>query len=298
MSGFKNVFIVGDLAAIEARVLAWVAGQAELVGMYKLDADVYSAFASSRFKEEVRKPKATDTPAVTKRLKSLRGVGKIAILGLGYGMGALKHLNQLRSDKDTAPLFDTGVLSPAVCRSVVKHYRDTYPEIPALWAAFEAAFRMAIQGQDVPGSSIRFTQDRGTVLIYLPSGRALRYPRARLETASKTIKYLTAEGTVDEFTADGDQIVYGNGTNTYGGKITENVVQAIARDLLAESILRVEAAGRQCVFHCHDEIVLECAAAEAEAAKADLLRELTFNVPWSTGLPLGAEVEILERYDK
>lgn len=292
------VFVVGDLASIEARVLAWVAGQAGLTSAYIKNSDVYSEFAARCFATEVRKPKPADAPDVAKRMKSLRGVGKIAILGLGYGMGALKHLNQLRGDPDTAPLFDAGILSPAKCTAVVKSYRADYPEIPALWAALEQGFRRAVGGDCVDGGAIKFSNSRGVVLITLPNGRALRYPRARLEHAHKCIDYLDGAGHVQQFATEGDQIVYGNGTPTYGGKVCENIVQAIARDILAAALLRMEASGHRIVMHVHDELVAECPRDTGAAVRAAMETALTTNPDWSAGLPLAAEVDILERYDK
>lgn len=294
-----NVFVVGDLAAIEARGVAWMAGEIKLLRSFEAGADIYSEFAAGAFQQEVRKPRPGDTEEYAKELSAFRQVGKEAILGLGYNMGSLKFFNRLRVIQDTAPLFSTGLLSSKVCRGLVKEYRGTFSKIPDLWAGLEAAFRHVIQTKEKI-SYLRFTLEwkDGTLLLWLPSGRALRYPNPQIVFEAKTIKYIDIEGDQDEFVAEGYGIKYGNGIDTYGGKLTENVVQAASRDILAGALLRLEAQGKNIVLHCHDEIVLECRREDAEKDKIALHSALVHVPDWANGWPLAAEVAIMERYGK
>lgn len=289
-------FVIGDAAQIEARVIAWSAGQTDLVAAFVEGRDIYSEFASSVFGQDVHKPKH-DAPDAA-RLTALRHVGKTATLGLGFGLGALKFCNNLQADPLSAPLFDDGTLTPARCRGIQKQWRGRYPAIPEYWREIEEAFTFAVYGQSSQ-QGVRFEKTGdGTVMIILPSTRALRYPNARLEEQDRTIEYLDDQGQIATYQPQGKSILYGNGTGLYGGKLAENITQAIARDIIAESILRLEERGRRVLLTVHDEIILEVPTGEADAAKADLLEELTRVPDWGAGLPLAAEAAVADRYDK
>jgi DNA polymerase len=291
-------FVAGDLAQIEARVLAYLAGEAELLTAFSTGRDIYSEFASQVLMMEVRKPASADSTEVKSRLTALRQVGKTSVLGLGFSMGPLKFMNSLRSDPSTAPLFGTGVLSPLVCKDIVSAYRSRFDRIAGFWHSLEEAFRRALNGGTVEVGLLQFSARDATVLIRLPSGRLLRYGGARLAGATRTIKYLDKSGQEAEFTPEGDSIFYGNSTALYGGKICENVVQSVARDILIETILRLEAIGIPVLFHCHDEIVLEVKPEDAERVAAILKNELSTSPVWAPRLPVAAEVNVLDRYDK
>lgn len=294
-----HVLVIGDLAQIEARVLAWLAGEDELLANFAAGKDIYSEFATEVLNEPVRKATRDDPDEVAKHLGSRRQIGKFAILGLGFSMGALKCMNQLRADPITASLFNSGVLTPLICRDIVKTYRTRYPRIPQLWGDLEAGFRAAINGQTSTVKGIRFEKSDNVVLVWLPSGRALRYPDAKLSNETRTIQYLDDNGEQAEFTPDGPAIIYGSaGTNLYGGKLTENVVQAIARDILVEAILRLESQGLLVLFHVHDEVVVSVPASESESAKRIVTQVLQTPPAWAVGLPLAAEVTVVERYGK
>ncbi|HLX68482.1 MAG TPA: DNA polymerase [Verrucomicrobiae bacterium] len=296
-SGCK--LVVGDAAQIEARVLAWCAKQPELLDGFQREADIYSTFASEQvFHCEVRKPGKHEPPEVKAFHDPRRQVGKESILGLGYSMGALKFMNNLRAKPATAKLFVEGVLTPLLCRDIVSAYRSRYPEIPQFWADLDNCFRQAINGIQNTVGPVRFEKRKDTVLIWLPSGRALRYPNARLTTKPRTIRYLDQNGQEAEFMPEGDCIVYGKDITLYGGKICENIVQAIARDVLVEAILHLESEGWKVVFHVHDEIVIECLEEQAESCRAALEAALRRAPAWGQGLPLNSEVNIVDQYTK
>ncbi|MGD0088656.1 MAG: DNA polymerase [Planctomycetota bacterium] len=290
--------IVGDLAQIEARITAWCAGQEDMLAQFAAGNDIYSEFASETLHEPVRKPLKTDPLEVQHHLKSRRQVGKTSILGLGYSMGASRFMNTLRADPLTALLFVSGVLSPLVCRDVVRAFRSKYARIPEFWNHLEGAFRLAISGVSSSVGALGFECRDKIILLYLPSGRALRYSNARLEDATRAIKYLDAFGEAAEFIPEGQSIVYGSGITIYGGKLCENVVQATARDILVEAILRLETQGWPVLFHVHDEIVLEVPEQNAESAQAALKQALEAAPSWAAGLPLAAEVTSSHIYGK
>ena len=119
-----------------------------------------------------------------------------------------------------------------------------------------------------------------------------------MATKPRTIRYLDENGEEAEFTPDGDCIVYGNEITLYGGKICENIVQAIARDILVEAILHLESEGWKVAFHVHDEIVLECPREQAEQCEAALKIALKRVPTWGQGLPLNCDVAVVDRYTK
>jgi DNA polymerase len=232
------------------------------------------------------------------QLESCRQVGKTAVLGLGFGMGALKFMNRLRADRNAAAMFDSGELTPLICRGIVKDYRSRYPKIQAFWKALENAARLAVSGVTSEVGLLRFESAGDLMRIWLPSGRALRYANMRLENVQHAIRYLDRWGMESEFTPEGPSLVYGNGTSLYGGKLTENVAQAAARDLLVEAVLRLEQRGYPVLLHVHDEVVVEVEQARVEEAKHAVEEELIRQLPWTVGLPIGAEVHISARYAK
>jgi len=298
-----HVLVIGDLAQIEARITAKLAQQKDLLEAFAQGRDIYSEFASAIFHREVRKAKPEDPPDLAKLMSAYRQVGKQAILGLGYGLGAYKFLGVMRSDPTAKQFFTELETAAKLCYQIVQLYRKTYSHIPELWKKLEDFFKRAVKGEVFKGkvqlqkikSGLR---DTSFLRAQLPSGRALYYPKPRLEEKNKAIKYLDQSGDIAEFTPIDKTIVYGKGTTLYGGKITENLVQAIARDVLAEAILRLEALGRRVVMHVHDEVIIQVPEAEAEAALADVKRELSRTPEWAEGLPVACEAGIARRYGK
>jgi DNA polymerase family A len=293
-----KMFVVGDLAQIEARVTAFLAGEDAQLSAFRDKRDIYSEHASGTLHCEVRKPTDNDNAELKARLTSYREVGQRAVLGLGFGMGALKFMNSLRSNPEAAHLFDTGELSPAICRNIVMDYRSRYRCIAQFWKDLEAAARTAAEGSSSSVGMLRFDRSGDITRIWLPSGRALRYANLRLDDTQRAIRFLDEFGEEREFTPTGPTLVYGNGTVLYGGKICENVVQAVARDLLVEAVLRVEDRGLPVLFHVHDEVVVEVDGAAATEAVHTVEKELSCVPPWAAGLPISCEVKTVSRYGK
>jgi DNA polymerase I-like protein with 3'-5' exonuclease and polymerase domains len=293
-----HVFVIGDLAQIEARVTAWLAGQGDMLDAFRRREDIYSLFASRTFGTEVHKPTAADPPETRPQLDALRTVGKSAVLGLGFGMGALKFMNTLRAEPKIALLFVQGRLTPSICREIVQTFRHTYPRIPEFWQALEAAARHAVHGTREEVARITAERDGNTIKLWLPSGRALRYAGLREESTQREITFLNEAGQEDRFTPEGDALVYGKDTPLYGGKLCENVVQATARDLLVEAVLRLEAQGFPVLFHVHDEVIVEVTESQVEKAKVAVTDALTRVPGWAPELPIDCEIKVSDRYGK
>ena len=258
-------FHVCDFSAIEARVIAWLAGESWVLEVFRSGGDIYCETASKMFGVPVEKHG---------RNAELRQKGKIATLALGYGGGvsALEAMGGKRLG-----------LNEQEEKEIVKLWRRSNPYIVKLWKAVEEAAINAIRTNTAQyiHRGILVKHQWGMLLITLPSGRVICYPRATVGTEYD-----------DGYRGDHDIIEY-EGTNqttkkwekvrTYGGKLTENIVQSIARDILGVIILRAYERGYDIVFHIHDEIVVE--AHEGQTLQAI---EAMFSEPihWCPGLPL------------
>jgi DNA polymerase len=276
-----------DLGQIEARMLAWMAGQDSLLQGFANGEDIYSAFASTLFCHEVRKPRKDDDPVVAKRMDIERGFGKDAILGCGYGMGADKFFENCRANDSLRPLFDSGQYDWTFIKRLIDTYRSMYPKIPDFWKEIERAFKyvtkypgktteVSMLGSKKP-TTILLNHVGTTTTITLPSGRLLSYPYARVDS----------EG----------QITYRDGY-LWGGSITENVDQAMSRDILAPAILECERLNIPVVLHCHDELVGCVSKSQAEDALSKMNEVMCTNPVWADGLPLKAEGKVVEVYCK
>lgn len=260
-----HTFHVCDFSAIEARVIAWLAGENWVLDVFREGGDIYCRTASKMFGVPVEKHGAN---------AELRQKGKIAVLALGYGGGvsALEAMGGARLG-----------LSEDEEREIVKLWRGSNDNIVKLWATLETAAVKAIRtGEDVRiNRGIVVGRKWGMLTITLPSGHTLCYPRVSIGIERN-----------DGWRGDHEIIEY-EGTNqttkkwgkirTYGGKLTENVVQAIARDILGIVILRAREAGLPVVFHIHDEIVVEAAPGQTlEQVEALFSKPIS----WCTDLPL------------
>jgi DNA polymerase len=294
--------VVADLAQIEARVLATIAGEERLLHAFLTGSDIYSVEASAVFGCPVRKPKdGVDPPELAAQLDGMRQTGKQEVLGLGYGMGALKFLNTLRKDPKCALLFDAGQITPLTAVTTVRRFRHEFSAIPRLWTTLESnVMACVVQGGEGCCGHLRIGAAGDAVVITLPSGRVLRYPQARLADRSGTVTYLDSDGQEAEFESSGDGLAYGpgEGITIYGGKIAENVVQAIARDILAEALLRAEARGACIIAHVHDELIAMAPEDRAEEVLSILREELTRIPAWLPGVPLAVDAHVMERYAK
>ena len=260
-----HTFHVCDFSAIEARVIAWLAGENWVLDVFKNGGDIYCSTASKMFGVPVEQHGQN---------AELRQKGKIAVLALGYGGGvsALEAMGGARLG-----------LTEDEEKEIVQLWRKSNQNITQLWQTLEAAAIKAIE----TGESVRVNRgivvgkQWGMLTITLPSKRTLCYPRVSIGIERN-----------DGWRGDHEIIEY-EGTNqttkkwgkirTYGGKLTENVVQAIARDILGVVILRAREAGLPVVFHIHDEIVVE-----AQPSQTLEQVEALFSKPieWCRDLPL------------
>ncbi len=260
-----HTFHVCDFSAIEARVIAWLAGENWVLDVFKNGGDIYCSTASKMFGVPVEKHGQN---------AELRQKGKIAVLALGYGGGvsALEAMGGARLG-----------LSEDEEKEIVQLWRKSNQNITQLWQTLEAAAIKAIEtGESVRvNRGIEVGRQWGMLTITLPSGRTLCYPRASIGIERN-----------DGWRGDHEIIEY-EGTNqttkkwgkirTYGGKLTENVVQAIARDILGVVILRAREAGLPVVFHIHDEIVVEAAPGQTLESVEALFSK---PIDWCRDLPL------------
>lgn len=276
-----HVLLDADFSSIEARVISWLAGEQWRLEVFKTHGKIYEASASQMFGVPLELIKKGNPEY------ALRQRGKVAELALGYqgGTGALVKMGAL----------DMG-LSEEELPDIVSRWRDANKRIRDLWYAMEAAAVSVIQSgaptglhnillaREVdPGNGLDF------LTIRLPSGRKLYYANPSLGVNQWGNPSIMYKG-MDQTTKKWKQI------ETYGGKLVENCVQAIARDCLAEALERLEALGYAVVFHVHDEVVIECTPnrADLDRVAAIMSQPLT----WAPDLPLGADGWIGDFYKK
>jgi len=278
-----KVLIAADFSAIEARIIAWLAGEQWRQEVFATHGKIYEASASAMFGVPIEE--------ITKQ-SPLRQKGKIAELALGYqgGPGALINMGAL----------DMG-LTEEELPEIVHRWRNANRRIVDFWYSLEnAALEVMNTGVPVGVRGLILAREgdyengQDFLTIQLPSGRKLFYARPFVEVNEKNRASLHYQG-VNQKTRQWEIIP------TYGGKLTENVVQAIARDCLAESLVRLAHAGYQIVFHVHDEIVLEVEATtpdEVEAHLAAITSAMGQPIPWAPGLILKAEGFASQYYQK
>lgn len=268
--------LIVDLAQIEARVLAWLAGQDDLIVAFRDDADPYSDFATDFYKSPVRRPRKGGIPTVEKLMDQRRQFGKTAILGLGYGMGA-EHLAEVATQKGIPTDIPTA-------KSAVDLYRRKYAEIPRLWNEVERLFARAGTSGRLQQSNqgIRFSSRPDCkVVITLPNGRELHYHRVTFPDRKINVW--------------DDKLGYP--VPTWGGSLVENLCQAIARDILTAGTIELEELGWHTALSVHDEVVLVIPESVVEAIPA-VHSVMCRNRSWHDGLPLAIEVKIADRYGK
>ncbi len=274
-------FGIVDSCQIEARLLAWIAGQTDLVEGFANGEDIYSVFASELFGTKVWKPAADDDSSEAKEASIKRGFGKDAILGCGYGMGKDTFYERCLSNDALRPMFDSGKYNKAFIKRLIDTYRSKYKDIVGFWGEMERCFANSIRygGLAVhnPDSPISFhNMGDGTIHIELPSGRKLHYPHA---------------------TISGGNIKYEHG-KLYGAHLTENVVQAMSRCLLGEWILQCEKEVGPVVLHLYDEVVCLIPEDKAEEKLQQMIDLMSTGPAWTDGIPLAAEGQISKRYCK
>lgn len=263
-------FFVADFSAIEARVIAWIAGEEWRQEVFAQGGDIYCASASQMF----------HVPVVKHGVNGhLRQKGKIAELALGYGgsVGALKAMGALNyglTEEELKPLVDA--------------WRQSNPRIVKFWWDVDRAATTCVRDR-VPAEThgIRFLYQSGMMFIVLPSGRRLVYVKPKMGVNRYGSESVTYEGV-------GEQKKWLR-LESYGPKFVENIVQATARDILVEAMRRLEAAGYQIVMHVHDEAVIE---APADSSLEDICAIMGQTPAWAGGLLLRADGYVCDFYQK
>ena len=284
-----KILVASDASQIEARILAFVSGQHDLHKAFAEGRDIYSEFASSIFNISVKKVPGDNPDAP--RMQKLRGVGKTAILGLGYGMGKEMFIQKMTSSPDIKPLFDDGTLSKAACCQIVNAYRRKYGRIKQFWSEAENAFISAAYGISASIGILRFESENSGVRIVLPSGRKIIYNDVRVTGPySRKVKTLDNDGNSIYMEISSYDITYAGGAKAiYSGKIVENIVQAVARDILVDAILRLEQQGWPVYLHIHDEIICAVPESQREACQEAMIAAWRTVPQWIPGLVLDAE---------
>lgn len=272
-----NVLIDADFSAIEARVISWLAGEEWRLEVFRTHGKIYEASASQMFGVPLERIKKGNPEY------ALRQRGKVAELALGYqgGVGAMRNM-------DTGNLLAD--LSDDEVQEIVNRWRSTNPKIRNMWYDFDsAAAEVIVNGGTVRVRDCVLAREydclRGTtcMTITLPSGRKLYYIDPAVgenRWGGSSLSYMGMDQTTKKWKR----------IETYGGKLVENCVQAIARDCLAQAIEHLEAAGLPVVFHVHDEVVIDVAPFGTDAEMLNkVVGIMTRPIPWARGLPLGAD---------
>jgi DNA polymerase len=266
-------FIVADFSAIEARVIAWLAGEQWRLDVFNSHGKIYEASAAQMFKVPIE--------SIGKG-NPLRQKGKIAELSCGYA-GGVNALKAMGADKMG--------LNDEELKQIVDAWRFANPNIVALWRQSEDAFIQAIENGRAITDYVLYEVKKNVAFLKLPSGRSLAYPKPKIEPHPKFAgkDQITYDG-VNQVTRKWSRL------NTYSGKIVENLCQAIARDCLAESLVRLEMAGYRTVMHVHDEVVLEVERGVGSAEEVGAI--MGQSLDWAPGLPLTADAFETDYYRK
>lgn len=271
-----HTFAVADYSAIEARVIAWLAGEKWRLDVFNTHGKIYEASASMMF--------GVPIDSVTKG-SELRAKGKVAELALGY-QGSVGALVAMGGEKMG--------LDPSEMKKIVTLWRQANPAIVSLWADIEACAHKAVATRSTVISrnhGIKFEAGKDYFRIVLPSGRAMYYREPSFATNKFQQPCLTYTGVHSE-TKKWIRL------DTYGGKLVENIVQAIARDLLALALMRLDSAGFDIAFHVHDEAIAELSLEGAKGGLTKMCEIMGAPVKWAVGLPMHAEGYLTEYYKK
>ena len=305
MAPAGNMLVVCDLSQIEPRVLAWLAGYEALLDIFRSGQDAYAQFGAQMF----------GIPGMSKESHpDLRQSAKSALLGCGYGLGWASFAAQLltgflgapptRYDKAFAKQLgvDAEYLSrfvewednlkrmeeiPHTCtehellvhcvsaKKIIDKYREAAEPVRDFWQFCDSAITRSLAGsKSIEYKCLTFEKER----VVLPSGLALRYP-----------------GLSNTPNERGVQWTYGENRKLYGGKLTENIVQAVARCVMTDGMLRIQQR-YPCVLTVHDEVVVAVPESETEDAKTWVLAQMTMEPKYMPGIPLAAEVDSGQRY--
>jgi DNA polymerase len=305
MAPAGNVLVVCDLSQIEPRVLAWLAGYDDLLNIFRSGQDAYAQFGAQMF----------GIPGLSKESHpDLRQSAKSALLGCGYGLGWASFAAQLltgflgapptRYDKAFAKQLgvDAEYLSrfveweenlkrmeeiPRTCtdaelvvhsvsaKKIIDKYREAATPVKDFWAFCNSAIERALAGgRQIEYKCLTFEKER----VVLPSGLALRYPGLKSAPGERGVQW-----------------TYGDNRRLYGGKLTENIVQAVARCVMTDGMLRIQNR-YPCVLTVHDEVVVAVPESEEADAKTWVLAQMVMEPKYMPGIPLEAEVDSGQRY--
>jgi len=265
----EHHFLIADYSSIEARVLAWLADETFLLEAYEQGEDVYKKMAASIYNcslEEIDNHK--------------RFFGKQVILGAGYSMGPKRFRDRCKDFGVDVPMSEAD--------RIIGLYRESVPKIAAYWKRVDfAAVKAITTKQTVKAGKCLFSINGKFLKITLPSGRSLSFYEPRLITTDWGTQKV-------EFTGffNGKPVSEG----LYGGLITQNICQAVARDLLVNGMLIAEENGYPIILHCHDEAV--AMVNKNTGSIGDFIEQLCMLPDWAQGLPLAAEGEVAVRYKK
>ena len=252
-----HVVINCDSSQIEARVLAWMAGQNDVVQFFREGKDVYSIFASEVYKKTITKADPVE-----------RFVGKTCVLGLGYGTGAAKLRHTLATAHPVSVQY-----TEEQCKHLVTTYRTLNSKITDLWRECDSALQQMINGQykNLPLANGCVTYNKYG--IRLPNGLQIRYPYLQVENGK--VVYKSRKGV----------------TSIWGGAMVENIVQALARIIVAEQMLALRDKGYRPVLTVHDAAVIVVPESALEPALATITEVMSTPPEWCTGLPVACEAK-------
>ena len=270
--------IAMDFSAIEARVLAWLAGEDRVLEIFRTHGLLYESAAADIYNKNI-----------TEITKDERQIGKVAVLALGYGggIGAFQSMARAYGVK----------MDDARADEIKKAWRDSHKAIVRYWYELENAAINAVSFGETCRTSgnVTFKTAGSFLWCQIPSGRVLCYPypsvkdiKTPWDAMKPALHFMAVNGTTNKW----EEI------STYGGSLAENITQAVARDLLAEAMTRLDERGYKTVFHAHDEVVVEIASS-CESGALRQIEDLMSEQPhWAKGLPLAAEGWRAARYRK
>jgi DNA polymerase len=257
----KHYVINSDSSQIEARVLAWLAGQKDVTEQFRKGEDVYSIFASKVY----GKPISKETPVE-------RFVGKTCVLGLGYGTGAKKLQHTLKTQPPGADLPEEE------CKRIVDLYRQENNCITDFWEECDYALKQMMGGKfdrrKLANGCIAYSPEG----VWLPNGLCIRYPNLRIE--DKSVTYDSRRGAI----------------SIWGGAMTENIVQALARIVVGEQMLKIREAGYRPVLTVHDSVVCIVHKEDIDDAMVTITSIMSTAPDWAGGLPVACEAKYGESY--
>ena len=276
--------LAADFSAIEARVLAWLAGEESVLEIFRTHGKIYEHAAAGIYRVSLGD--------VT---KDQRQIGKVAVLALGYGggLGAFQSMAKNYGIK----------LEDDEAEQIKVAWRTAHPRIVRYWYELEGAALRALEEGGAhtagpPGRQVAFKKAGSFLWCRLPSGRCLCYPYAEVRTVTTpwgaekdALTYLTVVDPSRKLKILPDDASSGSWKriSTYGGSLAENVTQAVARDLLAEALLRLDRHGATIIAHVHDELLVEVPSTEGPGALRKLETLMAESPSWAVGLPLAAE---------